>query len=83
MLSESNKPLEVTTPRKQEALKAPDASLIEPDNLQYSLLVQAIHLTVESESLPIEVNNSTFESPCSWSVKTKQIKTTITELMTK
>ena len=38
---------------------------------------EAINLTIESKSLPVEVNSLTFESDCSSSVKTKEKFATI------
>lgn len=49
---------------------------------EYSLL-ELTNLTIESESLCIEINNSTFESCCSLSAETNQNKTAGTKLMTK
>ena len=48
-----------------------------PVDLYYSSPVEAINLTVELKSLPVEVNNSTFKSYCSLSVKAKEKLTTI------
>ena len=48
-----------------------------PVDLYYSSPVEAINLTVELKSLPVEVNNSTFKSYCSLSVEAKEKLTTI------
>ena len=48
-----------------------------PVDLHYSSPVEAINLTTESKSLPVEVNNSTFKSYCSLSVEAKEKVTTI------
>ena len=46
-------------------------------DLHYSSPVEAIYFTVESKSLPSEVNSSTFESHCSLSVEAKDKLATI------